>query len=389
MKNKKLLPLVLLPLLLTSCGNEEPTELPNTGTALAKADGQAKFANSVNNTVTTSSDALGFAIDDAYVNTDMSCNITDLTNSSSLASLSMSESLSNGKLHLGVGGLTATNSKDVKVSLDLGATYKSNASIKVGSEEETSAIDKHDYSLKVDILENVLYLDLSNENTFNLVDDLVNDIMSMYMKGSSMSDLSTGISFDLSSLISAKTKFTLPASEIDEPLITESNLTQFDAAIAQIPTLIDSGEFRDHGDDVYSYSGKLTGEDLNALISTSEKYEFNFSTNTTASYAIIFDETGILSLGLKFDYKLESSVKIEDDIDEDITSEDLDDFDSSFSSYNTFAALEDINNAQVDMSLEGKFGVKLSLLRGDKVQFNTVDTSSFEESKFDFSTIIQ
>lgn len=351
MKKKSLITLLFLPLLITSCsgstGNE--TKLPNNGTAIDRTVGKEKLKAAVKNEVEPEgdNDAFGFAVSDAHFSESLSGGIT--VANQSVATISSKVEAKNGKINFGVKGLTGTNANDFRATLSASINVNGNYNTTYNNQITMPTADtnasltpstnmefKGDYAVSADVLENNLYLDLSNKQVFSLI--------STYL-GQYTNSLPA----------SGKAKFGPIFDDDAFPIIEFDDTAEFDEAYEEFyDSLPDNGEFKDHGKSGYSYSGKLTATDLNEDQSDSSgsnlmDLSFTFGADSTFGYALIFNEEGFVSFGI--DASLGFSLSM------NLSSTDV--------------------GYKVTFSGNLSFGLKFEFLRGDDVKFPSVDTSAY------------
>ncbi len=346
MKKKNLISLLFLPILITSCngstGNE--TKLPNNGTAIDRTVGKEKLKAAVKSEVEPDSDndAFGFSISGAHFSESFTGGMT--VADQSIASITSKIEAKNGKISFGVKGHTGTKASDFRATLSASinvkgnytTTYNANIAVPtadVAATPTTNTEFNGDYAVSADLFENNLYLDLSNKQVFSLLSTLL---------GQYTSSLPS----------SGKAKVALNMSDEDFPLIKNLDTTEFDEAYEEFySSLPDDGEFKDHGKAGYSYSGKLTGTELNeeGEEETTTKISYNYSADSSFSYALVFNESGFVSFGIDANLGLSTSV----------------DMGTSASSY------------KLNYSGNLSFGLKFEFLRGNDVKFPTVDTAAY------------
>ena len=375
MKNKfKLLSLLPLTLIVTSCsGAGSETKLPSKGTVLEAQDGKTKLASSIDATVTPDegNDAFGFEIENAHSKTSVIGNVKNTITNTNLMEFTSKESLTDGKFFFGFKGITATEGKDIRAALHAGA--KLNSETKFTSTIPGASFEKKfdgKYGINLDLIKEELYVDLVNDATYSLVNDIINTFIS----SSGITGSIPGISFDLSTIIPTEGKARF-AADIDEdilPLMSERDLGNIKAHFAtELDDLPAGGEYRDHGKAGFSYSGKLTGDVMEKEINDElndetddgqeEAKKFtvstDFTTDSYADYAILFDKTGIKSIG--FNYKLSFTFAF------DYSQDALPDFGLEASGYNLAFTTE----------LEG--GVKFKFLKGADVVFDNLKAEDY------------
>lgn len=352
MKKKSLITLLFLPLLVTSCGGSvgNETKLPNNGTAIDRTVGKEKLKAAVKSEVAPEddNDAFGFTVSDAHFSESLSGGIT--VANQSIATISSKVEAKNGKINFGVKGLTGTKANDLRATLsasinvtgNYSTTYNTQVTMPTAADTgaaltpSTNMEFNGDYAVSADVFENNLYLDLSNKQVFSLI--------STYL-GQYASSLPT----------SGKAKVGPLFEDESFPIIQNTDTAEFDEAYEEFfNDLPDNGEFKDHGKAGYSYSGKLTATDLNdEQASGSESsllnLSFTFGTDSSFSYALIFNESGFVSFGV----------------------------DASLGfTLNTELSGTDVG---YKMSYSGNlsFGLKFEFVRGNDVKFPTVDTSAY------------
>lgn len=236
---------LLLPLLLTSCGNDA-TKLPNKGTEITAEEGktQLKKAFAVDAEVKddASEDALGISIKDVSLGIDGNRTISG----SKPSGLKLNASVSDIGLELAVKGFTSTHADDLEYYARATGkvSYKANYTESTKSTEYSKNLNL-DSSVYADNEER--YLDLSNSDLVEVIGPLTKVLT--LPKGK------------------YKTDNPLHFSDSNRPLISVDK-TSNDSAICYnqfeefLVSGAEKGVFKSHGNDVYSYSYTLNAEDF-------------------------------------------------------------------------------------------------------------------------------
>lgn len=355
MKHKKHISLLFIPLFLASCGSTgAETKLPNNGTKIDAAVGKEKLKLAVKNEMTpdeNKSDAFGFSINGAHFSEkiDGSISIANQT----FASITSKVEAKNGEFNFGVKGMTSDSCNDFRATLYAGidingsTTVKYNTNITVPASNPkvdmpaTSAEFKGTYKASADILENNLYLDLSNKQTLSFINTYVCKLVG-------------------SIPASGKVKLPLGLKDEEFPLIDTADIAEFDAKYEEFfKELPEGGEFKDHGKAGFSYSGKLGKEDIEKEMNddaaddtTLSSATFTAKSDAYFKYALVFKETGLVSFGV------DASVGF--DLSAGLSAEGIPGY--------KFATAGNV-----------EFGAKFEFLRGSDVKFPEVKTEEFKE----------
>ena len=355
MKHKKYISLLLIPFFLASCGNAgAETKLPNSGTKIDSTVGKEKLKLAIKSEMTpdeNKSDAFGFSISGAHFseNIDGSISIAN----QEFASITSKVEAKNGKFDFGVKGMTSKSCNDFRATLSAGidingsTAVKYNANIAVPTSDvkadmpATSAEFKGTYKASANILENNLYLDLSNKQILSFVNTYIGSLAETIP-------------------VSGKVKLPLGLTDEEFPLIDADDVAEFDAKYDEFfKELPEGGEFKDHGNAGFSYSGKLGKEDIEKEVNdntadnnTSTSVTFTANDDSYFSYALVFKDTGLVSFGI------DASVGF--DISAGLSSDGIPGYE--------FATAGNV-----------EFGAKFEFLRGSDVKFPEVKTEEFEE----------
>ena len=355
MKHKKYISLLLIPFFLASCGNTgAETKLPNSGTKIDSTVGKEKLKLAIKSEMTpdeNKSDAFGFSISGAHFseNIDGSISIAN----QEFASITSKVEAKNGKFDFGVKGMTSKSCNDFRATLYAGididgsTAVKYNANIAAPTSDvktdmtATSAEFKGTYKASANILENNLYLDLSNKQILSFVNTYIGNLAETIP-------------------VSGKVKLPLGLTDEEFPLIDADDIAEFDAKYDEFfKELPEGGEFKDHGKAGFSYSGKLDKEDIEKEVSdntaddnTSTSATFTANADSYFSYALVFKETGLVSFGIDASVGFDISAGLSSD---------------GISGYE-FATAGNV-----------EFGAKFEFLRGSDVKFPEVKTEEFEE----------
>lgn len=304
MKRKNIIPLLVLPLLLTSCGSSNPTALPNKGTQISAADGKANFKKAYQATetaVVTNNGAAKASIEDGYVTMDYSTE-TKVQNNVTFSSTGSFE-IRDFNLTLAANGLTSSDINDYHFYGHTGFKAKYDFESTGYGANTSSKMDEKTYSADVYDDKDYTYVDLSQGDTLNMVKSIVTGYGSY--SGGLMVDLKDG-----------KLKLGKDTSDSWHPYIsTEISEDDFAEAEKFLLTEEEDGVYKDHGNGTYSYSYSLNGNDINKQEENNDTDEnsstvqqsfgnsnMNFNSSSSVEYAIVYSEkTGITSIGLKGD----------------------------------------------------------------------------------------
>lgn len=355
MKHKKYISLLFIPFFLASCGNAgAETKLPNSGTKIDSTVGKEKLKLAIKSEMTpdeNKSDAFGFSISGAHFseNVDGSISVAN----QEFASITSKVEAKNGKFDFGVKGITSKSCNDFRAILSAGidingstsAKYNTNIDVLTSDAKAdipaTSVEFKGAYKASANILENNLYLDLSNEQMLSFINTYIGNLAETIP-------------------VSGKVKLPLGLKDEEFPLIDADDIAEFDAKYDEFfKELPEGGEFKDHGKAGFSYSGKLGKEDIEKEVNnntaddnTPTSATFTANADSYFSYALVFKETGLVSFGI------DASVGF--DISAGLSSEGIPGYE--------FAAAGNV-----------EFGAKFEFLRGSDVKFPEVKTEEFEE----------
>ena len=355
MKHKKYISLLFIPLFLASCGSTgAETKLPNNGTKIDSTVGKEKLKLAVKNEMTpdvNKSDAFGFSINGAHFSEKLDGSIS-IANQE-FASITSKVEAKNGKFNFGVKGMTSKSCNDFRATISAGidingsTTVKYNTNITVPASNPkvdmptTSAEFKGAYKASADILENNLYLDLSNKQTLSLINTYVGNLVGAIP-------------------VSGKVKLPLGLKDEEFPLIDTDDVAEFDAKYDEFfKELPEGGEFKDHGKAGFSYSGKLGKEDIEKEVNddaaddnTLSSATFTAKADSYFSYALVFKETGLVSFGIDASVGFDMSAGL---------------------------SAEGIPGYKFATAGNVEFGAKFEFLRGSDVKFPEVKTAEFEE----------
>ena len=355
MKHKKYISLLLIPFFLASCGNTgAETKLPNSGTKIDSTVGKEKLKLAIKSEMTpdeNKSDAFGFSISGAHFseNIDGSISIAN----QEFASITSKVEAKNGKFDFGVKGMTSKSCNDFRATLYAGididgsTAVKYNANIAAPTSDvktdmtATSAEFKGTYKASANILENNLYLDLSNKQILSFVNTYIGNLAETIP-------------------VSGKVKLPLGLTDEEFPLINADDIAEFDAKYDEFfKELPEGGEFKDHGKAGFSYSGKLDKEDIEKEVNddaaddnTLSSATFTANADSYFSYALVFKETGLVSFGIDASVGFDMSAGL---------------------------SAEGISGYKFATAGNVEFGAKFEFLRGSDVKFPEVKTDEFEE----------
>ena len=331
MKHKKYISLLFIPFFLTSCGNAgTEAKLPNSGTKIDSTVGKEKLKLAIKSEMTpdeNKNDAFGFSISAA---------------NQTFASITSKVEAKNGKFDFGVKGMTSKSCNDFRATLSAGIDINGSTAVKYNADmPATSAEFKGTYKASANILENNLCIDLSNKQTLSFIDTYIGNLAETIP-------------------VSGKVKLPLGLTDEEFPLIDADDVAEFDAKYDEFfKELPEGGEFKDHGNAGFSYSGKLGKEDIEKEVNdntadnnTSTSATFTANDDSYFSYALVFKDTGLVSFGI------DASVGF--DISAGLSSDGIPGYE--------FATAGNV-----------EFGAKFEFLRGSDVKFPEVKTEEFEE----------
>lgn len=356
---KQNIALVLLPLLLVSCGDStsnNETKLPNSGTVVTADIGKTQlkkaFASTAN--LDENNDAIGLKVSGAHLETAVETNVS--YSGITVGKIAASFKLTNGTFNVGVKGMTGDKAADFKAYAGASVNVNGNLSItsntpdSTGTMQESTTTRNYDgtYSVSASIDNSTLYADLSNKEVFSLANTFLS---------TQMITLPT----------SGKIKTALDMKDSDFPLITSSDTEELDKAYQEFyQSLPEGGTYKDHGNDVYSYSGTVTGEELNKYlgddtsVSDSLSADLSFDAASSYDYALIFNDKGFESFGIECTAKLNVT--------------------SNLSSNTLDSSSDDVTvplSYSATGSVEAKFGVKIELVTGNDVSFPTINDADY------------
>ena len=355
MKHKKYISLLFIPFFLASCGNAgAETKLPNSGTKIDSTVGKEKLKLAIKSEMTpdeNKSDAFGFSISGAHFSENFDGSIS--VANQEFASITSKVEAKNGKFDFGVKGITSESCNDFRAILSAGidingstaAKYNTNIDVLTSDAKAdmpaTSVEFKGAYKASANILENNLYLDLSNKQMLSFINTYIGNLAETIP-------------------VSGKVKLPLGLKDEEFPLIDADDIAEFDAKYNEFfKKLPEGGEFKDHGNAGFSYSGKLDKEEIEKEVNnntaddnTPTSATLTASADSYFSYALVFKETGLVSFGI------DASVGF--DISAGLSSEGIPGYE--------FAAAGNV-----------EFGTKFEFLRGSDVKFPEVKTEEFEE----------
>lgn len=379
---KSLLGLFSAPLLLVSCGETGPIAgLPNGGTTIAHAQGKEQINNAIQETINaTSNDAIGLKIADANIDFDYGSTFTT-ADSKVLAETGVNLGINDFNFLGGAQGLFSRNPDDVALYTKTSAKTRAGLVSKLtdyGKElkfrmPEFEKSYKGDYAFGASIQERMMYIDVSNDDLYNTIADVANTIAKI---------LNPTTSFDFATAYPDR-KVSIPThwDNDDFPLIEEK--TFLDALLKEFDDLPENGTYLDHGDNIYSYSGRVKNSDLEDVFE--ELFDNDLIPTDLFENDKIFDDD-------MFDDNL-----FEDDVFEDA----FDDIVFSRDSSMEFAAVfgpQGLQSVSFSSSLQGKskhaldffrlpifrtattkasFNLKIEFSYGTDVQFPALDTTEY------------
>ena len=344
MKHKKYISLLFIPFFLTSCGNAgTEAKLPNSGTKIASTVGKEKLKLAIKSEMTPDENknvAFGFSISGAHFSEKIDGSISAANQA--FASITSKVEAKNGKFDFGVKGMTSKSCNDFRATLSAGIDINGSTAVKYNADmPATSAEFKGTYKASANILENNLCIDLSNKQTLSFIDTYIGNLAETIP-------------------VSGKVKLPLGLTDEEFPLIDADDVAEFDAKYDEFfKELPEGGEFKDHGNAGFSYSGKLGKEDIEKEVNdntadnnTSTSATFTANDDSYFSYALVFKDTGLVSFGI------DASVGF--DISAGLSSDGIPGYE--------FATAGNV-----------EFGAKFEFLRGSDVKFPEVKAEEFEE----------
>lgn len=364
MKKKNLLTLLSLVTLgigLTGCsGSQNETKLPNKGTVITNDEGKKQLSNSTRKMASelleSSNDAIGVSVNGAHVEAEI--DIDQKMNGVSAYSMNYSFKAKDGYLNAGFKGLTAEKASDISAFLTSGIKIDGDVKVSAqnydgGTSTVTSEIDG-DYAVGAYLENNQVFFDFSNEDVKSLIT----------VFGSSVGIESTTLPAN------GKFKTDVAVDEATLPLLEEEDLNTIDSEISELLgeiELPENGEFRDHGNGKYSYSGSYDVADIEDQLKKADyDVSLSFDKKTEISYAIIFDESGFVSFGF------EGNVKME------FVSEESLDFGNDNELYlDSGIEVGDGFSYTMTGTMDYSFGYKVNFLKGDKVKFPTINENEY------------
>lgn len=344
MKHKKYISLLFIPFFLASCGNAgTEAKLPNSGTKIDSTVGKEKLKLAIKSEMTpdeNKNDAFGFSISGAHFSEKIDGSISAANQA--FASITSKVEAKNGKFDFGVKGMTSKSCNDFRATLSAGIDINGSTAVKYNADmPATSAEFKGTYKASANILENNLCIDLSNKQTLSFINTYIGNLAETIP-------------------VSGKVKLPLGLTDEEFPLIDADDVAEFDAKYDEFfKELPEGGEFKDHGNAGFSYSGKLGKEDIEKEVNdntadnnTSTSATFTANDDSYFSYALVFKDTGLVSFGI------DASVGF--DISAGLSSDGIPGYE--------FATAGNV-----------EFGAKFEFLRGSDVKFPEVKTEEFEE----------
>lgn len=378
---KSLLSLFALPVLLVSCGQGNSIAgLPSGGHNMAQAQGKEEMNNAIQATVNaTTDDAIGAKIQNANLVFDYQSTFTD-RNSTILGNTGASLDVTNFNFLGGAEGLFSRNPDDVALYTTTSATAKANLTSQrtdYGKQIDFKMPElvknfQGDYAFGANIQNRNMYFDLSNDSLYYTISDIANTVAKIV---DPTSNFDFAISFP-DRKVYAPTDWDLD----DFPLLEEETFTQklFD----EFDSLPEVGEYKDHGNGTYSYSGSFHYRDLDDVFE--EFFDNDIIDNDLFENDKIFDNDA-------FDDNI---------LDTDIFEDAFDDIVYDSTSTLTFVALfgsKGIQSLTFDGKVSGKakhrlesrepfykttetkadFNFKVDFFYGKDVEFPTLNTSEY------------
>lgn len=318
MKKQSISILLLVPMLLTSCGsnNTDPVSLPNKGTEITAEEGKSKFKQSYDAVATSddaksTSDAIEFSLSDGSFGFDVDLSTKGSDGKETTPKIKGGFHFADFDASVAIKGITSKSADDVKgymslsFSLDYDLTFDG-LTLGLGG---TTSFKKEKTTYKVEAFFNKdgFYANFSDANVLSLVKGFV---------GTNYSE------------ILGNGKYYLPATITDSSLPIVEATTEDDSAYNTLEPVVfnmsTEGTFKSHGNDTYSYSYSIDSTKIKEELDEAKKALsdgvngdltlntyvslLNYLTVDTSSsldYAVIFNTTkGISSVGFKDTIKL-------------------------------------------------------------------------------------
>lgn len=313
MNKNKISFLLLLPLMLTSCSSSNPVALPNKGTDISAAEGKAKLKQSYDASVDSeenSTDAFEISLSDVSFTLDANLTTKDSEGKETSPYAKLSFQLTDLSISLGMKGLTSTNADDIKgymgIEFTLAFDYEADTSkTNLIANKVSTKFEKKKYAINAYFDKSAFYLDLSNENVKNLIESLNKNNPTF-------------------SIGSGKYYIDSPFADAELPLLkkSDSDTSSYAKIESSFINMDSEGTFKNHGDDIYSYSYSIDGtklseevknqdidkdfsssQSISSLLSLSDSITIDSSSKV--DYALIFNtQKGISSIGYKEDLKM-------------------------------------------------------------------------------------
>jgi hypothetical protein len=302
---RKYLSLLLLPLMVVSCGSKEVNEvgLPDGGQEVTKEEAGTHFKKALKaSTELGANDALSVGLEGGYLDFGFSLEmplpsslLSSETSSESTMKNTMEFHLSDLNFKAAVKGFTATNVNDIKASSEVRGNFSAkmsgNGLLGQTNVDTSSAIYAAAY-----IKDGYLYAE-TDDATANAINNTIG-----------------AINKDASETVKKKVKTPLGIKEDDLPLVSQE---AFDTILKDVEdtenTALENVKFLKHNNGSYSYSLNLSGADIKKALedtSSSESSSFisvdsivtslkDLDENDNFAIAVIFDDNGLKSVGLK------------------------------------------------------------------------------------------
>lgn len=303
---RKYLSLLLLPLMVVSCGSKEVNEvgLPDSGQEVTQEEASTHFKKALKaSTELGANDALSVGLEGGYLdfgfNLEMplpSSLLSSETSSESTMKNSMEFHLSELNLKAAAKGFTATSANDIKASSEVRGKFSAKMS-GTGLLGETNVDTSSAIYAAAYIKDGYLYAE-TDDATANALNSTIG-----------------AINKDASETVKKKVKTSLGIKDSDLPLVSQEAFDEISNEVEDTEsTIVENIKFLKHNNGSYSYSLNLTGNDIKKALEDTSSSEGTSSfidinsivtslkgldENDNFAFAFIFDDNGLKSVGFK------------------------------------------------------------------------------------------
>lgn len=306
--------LPLLALLLTGCNKNGVTDLPNKGEEITVTEGRNQFKQAYLANITPVDDVSAIGVKRSNISFGINGERTT-TQDSAATGIKAKAELSDAALEFAAKGFAGTKTDDLELYAKAAGKLSYSMAVTssyLGTNQTTSAADTRSLNIETHVLHDKTYLDTTGSDLGNL------------SKGDGLGGRTITRpvgKFYTASPFASVTDERMPIISADN---TDSDFIDYDKVNEIVTARTDKGVFKSHGNDIYSYSYTLTGQDIrdfvidsikkaqegqNQQVSDEQFGQFrkilSVDKDSKISYAVVFSsKTGIQSIGEEFSFKV-------------------------------------------------------------------------------------